>query len=76
MDTQGGTLILIPLVVAQLYFSHCSPSRLPLSKDASVRQKAMQDIQTILQSWNGDYKGLKLSNETHHLSLTLEVCYQ
>lgn len=68
--------MLISLAVAQLYFSHCSPSRLPLSKDASVRQKAMQDIQTILQSWNHDSKDLKFPNGTHHLCLTLEVCYQ
>ncbi|KAL2674278.1 hypothetical protein Neosp_012729 [[Neocosmospora] mangrovei] len=41
---------------ARLYFLHCSPSRLSLSKDASVRQAAMEDIQMTLQSWGGDTK--------------------
>lgn len=62
--------------VARMYFSHCSPSRLPLSKDLSVCQEAMRDIQATLQSWYDACPALNFSHGNHHLSLTLQVCYQ
>ncbi|KAL6916285.1 hypothetical protein FSST1_007780 [Fusarium sambucinum] len=61
--------------VAQMYFAHCSPSRLPLSKDLAVCQEAIQDIQATLQSWFDECPALNFSNGNHHLSLTLQVCY-
>ncbi|KAM0563179.1 hypothetical protein ACHAPJ_000895 [Fusarium lateritium] len=61
--------------VARLYFLHCSPSRLPLSRDSTVRQKAMQDIHTSMQSWYDSSQAVALSNGNHHLSLTLKICY-
>ncbi|KAK6712222.1 hypothetical protein SNK05_006677 [Fusarium graminearum] len=61
--------------VARMYFSHCSPSRLPLSKDLVICQEAIRDVQTTLQSWYGTCPALNFSNGNHHLSLTLQVCY-
>ncbi|KAJ4269932.1 hypothetical protein NW762_001603 [Fusarium torreyae] len=61
--------------VARLYFLHCSPSRLHLSRDSTVRQKAMQDIHTSMQSWLDSSQAVSMSNGNHHLSLTLKVCY-
>jgi len=68
-DTANGT-------VARMYFSHCSPSRLPLNKDLSVCQEAMRDIRATLQSWYDSCQALNFSHGNHHLSLTLQVCYQ
>ncbi|KAF5656456.1 cutinase transcription factor 1 beta [Fusarium circinatum] len=62
--------------VARLYFSHCSPSRLSLCKEAHVLHEAMRDIQSTLQIWYESSQGLGFSNGNHHLSLTLKVCYQ
>ncbi|KAG7419140.1 Cutinase transcription factor 1 alpha [Fusarium oxysporum f. sp. rapae] len=62
-------------VVAGLYFSHCSPSRLALCRESSICQLAMQDVQTTLQTWYDSLKGLNLSKGNHNLSLTLKVCY-
>ena len=62
--------------VARMYFSHCSPSRLPLSKNLSVCQGAMQDVQATLQAWHDACPTLNFSHGNHHLSLTLQVCYQ
>ncbi|KAF0640694.1 hypothetical protein FPSE5266_20193 [Fusarium pseudograminearum] len=61
--------------VARMYFLHCSPSRLPLSKDLAVCQEAIRDVQTTLQSWHDTCPALNFSNGNHHLSLTLQVCY-
>ncbi|KAF5601767.1 d-lactate dehydrogenase (cytochrome) [Fusarium pseudocircinatum] len=36
--------------MARLYFSHCSPSRLTLCKEAHVLHEAMKDIQSTLQT--------------------------
>ncbi|KAI8415757.1 hypothetical protein FOFC_05384, partial [Fusarium oxysporum] len=36
--------------MARLYFSHCSPSRLSLCKEAHVLHEAMRDIQSTLQA--------------------------
>lgn len=63
-------------IVARLYFSHCSPSRLSLCKEAHVLDEAMRDIQSELQAWYDSSEGLNFSNGHHHLSLTLKVCYQ
>ncbi|KAI8653714.1 FAD-binding PCMH-type domain-containing protein [Fusarium sp. Ph1] len=60
---------------ARLYFLHCSPSRLPLSRETSVRQTAMEDIQMALQSWYTTSEGINVSKRDHHLTLTLKVCY-
>ncbi|RSL78711.1 hypothetical protein CEP51_007952 [Fusarium floridanum] len=60
---------------ARLYFLHCSPSRLPLSKEASVRQTAMEDIQMTLQSWYTTSEGINISKRDHHLTLTLKICF-
>ncbi|KAI8652972.1 FAD-binding PCMH-type domain-containing protein [Fusarium keratoplasticum] len=60
---------------ARLYFLHCSPSRLPLSRQASVRQTAMEDIQMTLHSWYTTSEGINVSKRDHHLTLTLKVCY-
>ncbi|KAF5251004.1 hypothetical protein FANTH_3868 [Fusarium anthophilum] len=62
--------------VARLYFSHCSPSRLSLCKEAHVLHEAMRDVQSTLQAWYESSQGLSFSNGNHHLSLTLKVCYQ
>ncbi|KAF5232057.1 hypothetical protein FAUST_8919 [Fusarium austroamericanum] len=61
--------------VARMYFLHCSPLRLPLSKDLAVCQEAIRDVQTTLQSWHDNCPALNFSNGNHHLSLTLQVCY-
>ncbi|KLO89430.1 cutinase transcription factor 1 beta [Fusarium fujikuroi] len=61
--------------MARLYFSHCSPSRLSLCKEAHVLDEAMRDIQSELQAWYDSSEGLNFSNGHHHLSLTLKVCY-
>ncbi|KAF4415227.1 Cutinase transcription factor 1 beta [Fusarium acutatum] len=61
--------------MARLYFSHCSPSRLSLCKEAHVLHEAMRDIQSTLQDWYDSCQGLNFSNGHHHLSLTLKVCY-
>ncbi|QGI62734.1 hypothetical protein CEK26_006693 [Fusarium fujikuroi] len=61
--------------MARLYFSHCSPSRLPLCKEAHVLDEAMRDTQSELQGWYDSSGGLNFSNGHHHLSLTLKVCY-
>ncbi|KAF5548519.1 d-lactate dehydrogenase (cytochrome) [Fusarium napiforme] len=61
--------------MARLYFSHCSPSRLSLCKEAHVLHEAMGDIQATLQAWYDSCQGLNFSNGHHHLSLTLKVYY-
>ncbi|KAF5651869.1 d-lactate dehydrogenase (cytochrome) [Fusarium sp. NRRL 25303] len=61
--------------MARLYFSHCSPSRLSLCKEAHILHEAMRDIQSTLQAWYESSQGLNFSNGNHHLSLTLKVCY-
>ena len=61
---------------ARLYFLHCSPSRLPLSSDPSVREEAMQDIQMTLRAWYTASQGFRSSNPSHHLVLTMDVCYK
>ncbi|KAF4453774.1 hypothetical protein F53441_3600 [Fusarium austroafricanum] len=62
-------------LMARLYFSHCSPSRLLLCRDASVRQQAMDDIQTTLRTWYDSFQSLNSASNNHHLSLTVKVCY-
>ena len=58
-----------------MYFRHCSPRELPLSKDANIRAHARRTIQTTLEQWLKKAQTWPLWNEGHQLSLLLKVIY-
>lgn len=66
----------LTLAASNMFYCHCSPSRLSLSRDPSIRQAARRDIQTRFEEWYRDEPLLKDYDEHHHLTLTLKVCYQ
>jgi hypothetical protein len=61
--------------VSEMYFRHCSPRKLPLSKDANIRAHARREIQSTLEKWLKKAQGWPLWNEGHQLSLLLKVIY-
>jgi hypothetical protein len=61
---------------SNLYFSHCSPTRLPLSRAAVNRLHAVKEVQDALEVWY-DATVMPGTNKTYNcLALILKVCYQ
>lgn len=67
---------LLNKTVSALYFTHCSPRSLPLSLDPKVRQAARREIQSTFEDWYANAPVLSTRGKSHHLTLTLQVCYQ
>ncbi|KAI1610996.1 fungal-specific transcription factor domain-containing protein [Exophiala viscosa] len=59
--------------VSNMFYCHCSPSRLSLSRDPSVRQIARREIQAAMEDWCAHASSSW--EENHYLTLTLKVCY-
>ena len=62
-------------LASELFFRHCSPTRLPLCDTPEARHLAQQDIQATLQTWHDAVSHRHQRQRRHHLYLTLDLCY-
>lgn len=58
-----------------MYFRHCSPPKLSLSRDANIRAHARQEIKADFEKWLARAQTWDRWSESHQLSLLLKVIY-
>jgi hypothetical protein len=67
--------LLLTAIVSQMYFQHCAPPRLPLSRDSNIRAHARREIEVAFEKWHSRAQTWERWNESHQLSLLLKVIY-
>ena len=60
---------------SEIFFCHCSPTRLLLCINPEARRHAQQETQSKLRTWHSSLPKQSQRERRHHLSLTLEMCY-
>lgn len=67
--------MLIDQSASQMFFCHCSPSRLQLMQDYDTYQNASESIQANLTDWCMKAQEWELWHQPHQLSYILRLCY-